>query len=266
MASEFPRPEDGPTVEVPKPTVWPMVLSLGVALLAAGVATSPAFLVLGGLIFVTGLAGWVGGLLHGRGHTEELMTAPAPAPVVGRPGGVEQLRPGMAGYRFRLPLKVHPISAGVKGGLAGGLVMPLPAFAWALLAGHSVWFPVNLLAGTLLPGVGDMSVAELEQFRPALLLIGVVIHAAMSLVVGLLYGVLLPTLPGRVVWQFVWGGLVAPLLWTGLNYGLMGVADPVLRAHVDWAWYAASQFVFGMVAAVVVVRSEQVAVAPAGGP
>jgi uncharacterized membrane protein YagU involved in acid resistance len=266
MSGEFLRPADGPTVEVPKPTIWPMVLSLGVALLAAGVATSPAFLVLGGLVFVAGLAGWVRGLLHGRGHTEELMTAPAPNPVVGRPGGVEQLHPGMPGYRFRLPVKIHPISAGVKGGLAGGLVMLLPAFAWAILSGHSVWLPVNLLAGTLLPGVDAASVAELDQFRPTLLLIGVVIHAAISLVVGLLYGVLLPTLPKGVVWQMVCGGLVVPLLWTGLSYGLMGVVNPLLRAHVDWVWYAVSQFVFGQVAAVVVVRSEQVAVAPAGGP
>jgi hypothetical protein len=266
MASELPRPGDGPTVETPKPTVWPVVLGLGISLLAAGVATSPAFLALGGLIFVAGLVGWIGSLLHGRGYAEELMTAPAPEPVAGRPGAVEQLHPGMPGNRFRLPLKVHPISAGVKGGLAGGLVMPLPAFAWALLAGHSIWFPVNLLAGTLLPGVGGMNVTELERFSATLLLIGVVIHAAMSLVVGLLYGVLLPTLPNRVVWQLVCGGAVVPLLWTGLCYGLMGVANPPLRTHVDWAWFAASQFVFGLAAAVVVVRTEQVAVAPAGGP
>ena len=30
----------------------------------------------------------------------------------------------MPGYRLRLPEKVHPISAGIKGGLVGGLVMP----------------------------------------------------------------------------------------------------------------------------------------------
>ena len=32
---------------MPRPTVAPMVLALGLALLAAGVATSPAFLVVG---------------------------------------------------------------------------------------------------------------------------------------------------------------------------------------------------------------------------
>jgi len=266
MAEELHRPEEGPNVEMPKPTIWPMVLGLGVTLLGAGVATSPAFLALGGVIFAAALVGWVGELLPGRGHAEEPMTAPSPEPVGARPGTVEQLRPGTPGYRFMLPLKVHPVSAGVKGGLLGGVVMPLPAFAWALLSGHSIWFPVNLLAGTLLPGLGGMNMAELEQLHPMLVLIGVVIHAVMSLVIGLLYGVLLPTIPQRVVWQMVCGGVLVPLIWTGLCYGLMSVANPALRANVDWAWFATSQFVFGLTAAAVVVRSEKVAVAPAGGP
>ena len=70
MAEELHRPEEGPNVEMPKPTIWPMVLGLGVTLLGAGVATSPAFLALGGVIFAAALIGWVGELLPGRGHAE----------------------------------------------------------------------------------------------------------------------------------------------------------------------------------------------------
>ena len=62
------------------------------------------------------------------------------------------------------------------------------------MSGHGIWYPVNLLAGMVLPGVDRMTVAELEQFRPSLLLLGIVIHAVMSVVLGLIYGVLLPTL------------------------------------------------------------------------
>ena len=40
---------------------------------------------------------------------------------------VQQLKPGVVGYRFQLPEKVHPISAGIKGGIVGGLLMPIPA-------------------------------------------------------------------------------------------------------------------------------------------
>ena len=77
----------------------------------------------------------------------------------------------MPGYRLRLPQAVHPISAGLKGGLVGGAVMPLPALLWGLLSGHGLWYPGNLLAGMVLPGVGRMSVAELEPFSASLLLV-----------------------------------------------------------------------------------------------
>jgi hypothetical protein len=73
----------------------------------------------------------------------------------------------------------------------------------------------------------------------------------------------LPPMPGPVAW----GGLVLPLVWTGVTYGLMGVVNPVLQDRVDWAWFIVSQFVFGVAAAVVVLRSEIVHIPPAGrGP
>jgi hypothetical protein len=189
---------------------------------------------------------------------------PLPELVVGRNGRVEQLKPGATGYRFRLPEKLHPISAGLKGGLVGGLVMPLPAIVWSLLNHHGIWFPVNLLSGMALPGVQGLSIAELQEFRLPLLLLGIVIHVMMSATVGLMYGVLLPTIPGKAHWHLVIGGIVIPLLWTGMSYGLMGVANRLLRRHVEWSWFALSQLVFGIVAAWVVIRSEQVSIAPVG--
>jgi hypothetical protein len=47
----------------------------------------------------------------------------------------------------------------------------------------------------------------------------------------------------------------------------MGVVNPVLQDRVDWVWFVVSQFVFGVTAAVVVLRSEMVHIPPAGrGP
>ena len=73
---------------MPRPTVAPLVLSLGLALLAAGVAFGLAFLVVGALILVTGLGIWVAELLPGRGHVHEPLVEPArrPKPVTGRAG------------------------------------------------------------------------------------------------------------------------------------------------------------------------------------
>jgi mono/diheme cytochrome c family protein len=265
MTHDHDKPHDGPTVEMPKPTIWPMVLSLGLTLIAAGVAFGPAYFAVGGLLFVVALVAWFGELMPGEGHEHEPVTAAA-APIEARPGTVEQLVPGAVGYRFRLPEKMHPVSSGLKGGLVGGLVMPIPALAWGLLSGHGLWFPVNLLAGTVLPGVdSNMTEDQLKAFSPLLLAIGVVMHVAMSATIGLAYWVVLPTLPiSTVRGQIIAGGVVLPLIWTGFSYGLMGVANPAMQHYVDWTWFAASQFVFGMAAAIVVVRSETVVVPPAG--
>jgi len=248
--------EPSEAVSLPAPTVAPVVLALGLALAAVGVATSVAFVLVGAVLLVCGLGMWVAQLVPGRGHVHEPLAAPTrrPQPVVARPGGVGQLHEGMPGYRLRLPTEVHPISAGIKGGIVGGLLMPIPAVAWSLLSGHGVWYPVNLIAGMALPGVGRMTLAEMEQFQPVLLVMGLVIHAIMSVTLGTIYGVLLPTLPS-VPRPITWGALLAPLLWTALSFGLMGVVNPLLKKGVDWPWFVASQFLFGVASASAILRA-----------
>ena len=56
---------------MPRPTVAPLVLSLGVALLAAGVVASIAFLVVGAVVFAWGVGLWVAQMVPGRGHFHE---------------------------------------------------------------------------------------------------------------------------------------------------------------------------------------------------
>ena len=193
---------DPETVEMPRATAWPIVLALGITLLGAGLVASVALSVVGAVLFVFGLGGWIGQLLPGRGHRHEAMVEPAlrPRPVDREGGRGDRLRPGVAGYRFQLPMKVHPISAGVKGGIVGGLVMPIPALAYGLLSGHGLWFPINLLAGMVVPGISGETLAQLEQFSAAALVLAIFIHATLSVTFGLLFGVVSPTLaadPGR---------------------------------------------------------------------
>jgi hypothetical protein len=263
MASEpqaLPQSEEAgkDAVEMPRPTAAPFVVAFGLTLLGAGVPLGLGFLVVGAVVLGAGLGLWIAQLLPGRGHAQETLKEPArrPLPVTGTPGTVEQLREGLPGYRLRLPQDVRPISAGIKGGIVGGAVMPLPALLWGLFSGHGPWYPVNLLAGMVLPGVGTMSVPELEEIHATPLVVGLVIHVVLSVVLGLIYGVLLPTLPSvpRLV---AWGGLLAPLLWTGIGYAAMGIVNPVLERGVSWPWFIASQFVFGIVAALVIMRSER---------
>jgi hypothetical protein len=142
----------------------------------------------------------------------------------------------------------------VKGGIVGGLVMPLPALAYGALSGHGIWYPVNLLAGMVLPGMDELTTEQLEPFNLVLLVVAVAIHAVMSAVVGLIYGVLMPTLPD-VPKPLAWGALLAPMLWTSVSFVLMGTVNPVLKQGVDWPWFIVSQFVFGVILASVVMRA-----------
>jgi hypothetical protein len=245
------------------------VLALGIGLLGMGLAINLALTVVGAVVFVAGLAGWIYQLLPGKGHAHEPLAGPEgrPRQVSAIPGTVEQLRAGVPGYRFRLPEKVHPISAGVKGGIVGGLVMPIPALAYGVFSGNGIWFPINLLAGTVLPAVDSMGEPELRQFSMVLLIVSSVIHAVFSVSFGLIYGVVLPTLPPIKGGPIIWGGVLMPLLWTGLSYGLMGIVNPALDQHVDWRWFLVSQLVYGLVMATVVYRSEKIHIPPAGrGP
>jgi hypothetical protein len=162
----------------------------------------------------------------------------------------------MPGYRLRLPERVHPISAGIKGGLVGGLAMPIPAMIYGVLSGHGIWMPINLLSGMVLPGVDQLSIAELEEFRPMLVVVGGCIHVCISLILGMIYGVLMPMLP-RVPNPVAWGALLMPIFWTAMSFAALGVFNPSIRARIDWPWFIVSQFIFGIVAALVFIRLEK---------
>src|SRR5207245_11360462 len=79
-----------------------------------------------------------------------------------------------------------------------------------------------------------------------------------SVLVGVLYAAMLPLLPRR---HLRWGGLLAPLLWSGLLWASLGVIDPALNARIAWTWFVASQIAFGITAGYVVASATPVATA-----
>ena len=50
----------------------------------------------------------------------------------------------------------------------------------------------------------------------------------------------------------LWGGVVAPLLWTGLLWATLELINPMLDARIDWRWFIASQVAFGLAAGCVI--------------
>jgi hypothetical protein len=130
------------------------------------------------------------------------------------------------------------------------------ALIYGLLAQGSLWYPINLLAGMAIPGMADLGVAQLRVFSLSALIIGTLAHGMISVLAGLLYAVILPMLPRR---HMLWGGFVAPLLWTGLIWAVLGIVNPVLNARIDWGWFIASQIAFGLAAGFVVSRAQPIA-------
>jgi hypothetical protein len=57
----------------------------------------------------------------------------------------------------------------------------------------------------------------------------------------------------------VLGGLIGPVLWSGLLYSTIELLNPLLASHINWFWFIASQIAFGVVAGLVVVRHNPVA-------
>ena len=88
-----------------------------------------------------------------------------------------------------------------------------------------------------------------------MLLIAIPIHLITSLLVGLLYGAMLPMLPRRPV---LLGGFIAPIMWTGLIHSILGIVKSVLNQRIDWLWFVFSQVGFGIVAGLVVSRQQRI--------
>ena len=105
------------------------------------------------------------------------------------------LRIGEEDHRARLPLEIYPYSAGIKGGIAGGFVMAALATFQGIVLHGSPWYTINLLAATGMASLATASAAYLAAFHLDAFLVALLIHAVVSLIVGLLYGVLLPMLP-----------------------------------------------------------------------
>ena len=158
------------------------------------------------------------------------------------------------------------ILAGLVGGAAGADLSCHSRDTLEPPAGHGTWYPVNVLAAMATHEDVPPTTDRAGILSRRLVHSRAVVHAILSLTFGLAFAIVLPRIP-PIPGPLAWGGLLMPLFWTALTYGMMGVVNPVLQKQVDWPWFVASQFVFGIVAAVVIVRSEEVYIPPAGeGP
>jgi hypothetical protein len=250
-----PEQKTGKVILVPASNGGPLVAAFGFALLFAGLLTHVMVSILGAITLIAGLIAWFREVLPREAHEAvaagpEELAAPQPRPRA------QRLEVGELGHRARLPLQIYPYSAGVRGGLVGGAAMAVLAILYGVIGHHSVWYPINLLAAAGSAQISAMSYGQLLDFSASGLILATVIHVAGSAMVGLLYGIALPMFPRRPI---LLGGILAPLFWSGLLYAELDIINPALRERIDWKWFMASQFVFGLVTGFVVNRHEPIA-------
>ena len=215
----------------------------------SGLVTSLSVSLLGAVLSLAGCIGWFREVFPYE-HEEVVPVVPEDIRITTERRVVELLPIGHH-MRAWLPVKTYPVSAGVKGGLAGSVAMAVLACAYGVLKAGSIWYPINLLAAVVYAESLKLGPGQLNSFHADSFAIALVLHIVVSALVGLLYGAMLPMFAHRPI---VLGGLIGPVLWSGLLYTMLGLLNPLLASHIDWPWFIASQVAFGIVAGLVVMR------------
>lgn len=237
------------TIHLPAPTAWPITMAFGATLCVLGLVTNLGVTVLGVILFVISAVGWFRQVLPHEAHEA--------IPVVVENIVIQTERPHVekvavaAHHREHYPFETYPVLSGIKGGIAGGFAMIPPALLYGYISHGSIWWPVNLLGGAGVAHWRDPSVADIAAFHWEGFFIACAIQAVVSILVGLLYGAMIPMLPRHPI---VLGGILAPVLWTGFIHSFLNTVNPVLDVNIDWKWFLVSQICFGLVAGWVVSR------------
>ena len=230
------------------PTAWPMVLALGVALIVSRYGyecgSQPSWPGIGALLVSAGFVQ----VLPAEAH-EIVEATEVPIEIASLRKSLERL-PVSPLHRKIIPVETFQFTTGLKGGIAGGIAMIVPATLFSVLKFHSLWYAMNLMAAGGFVELGQRKATHSSpSFICRALLAALGIHTVASLLVGLLYGAMLPMFPR---WPILTAGFIAPLLWTGLLAHSSTSSVPSSMQRIDWYWFVPSQFAFGLVCGFVV--------------
>jgi hypothetical protein len=243
-------------IQMPAPTFWPMVFAFGLTLLFAGTLTHWTISVVGIIILFRSAIGWWNNVIPHEEH-EEMPINPAlrPQPIMVEQRSVVRLQAGQFKHRVRIPEEVRPYSAGLWGGLAGATAMAVLACLYGLIAQHSIWYPVNLLAGMVIPDLGNASLEQLRAFHALPFVAALIGHGCLSILMGILYAVMLPMFPKYAPF---WAGILMPLFWSALVATTLNVLNPALNSRISWPWFVVCQLGYGLVGGYVIAHSTSI--------
>jgi hypothetical protein len=235
------------TIDLPASTPWPMILAFGLSLMITGMVTHWVISLLGLMLTLRSMFGWFFDVFPHEQH----ISVPIQARVIAISSTRttrEQL-PIAANHRKLLPIETFSVASGIRGGIIGGIAMIVPAALFGLIRYHSIWYAANLLAAGGFVSWADKSNAFLAEFHLQGLLAATAIHGLTSVLIGLLYGAMLPMFPWKPI---LTAGFIAPFMWTGILYSALGIISPILNERIDWLWFVISQIAFGLVCGFVV--------------
>ena len=108
------------------------------------------------------------------------------------------------------------------------------ALLYGLIAQHSIWYPVNLLAGVVIPNLGNASLEQLRAFNSVAFVAALIGHVILSCLVGIVYAVMLPMFPKYAPF---WAGILMPIFWSGLVATALNILNPALNDRISWPWF-----------------------------
>ncbi|WP_263376332.1 hypothetical protein [Granulicella aggregans] len=242
-----PHAPDTNVIQLPAPTAYPMVMSLGITLICAGLVTNIVIGILGLILTVWSAVGW---FLQVFPHEAHIPVAVEIEPIeISTTRTLGRRAPASEKPRLVIPVETFQITTGIKGGIAGGIAMTVPAGIFSLIKYHSFWYATNLLAAGGFVSWAGASDAFLSEFHLRGALAALVIHGLTSLLVGLLYGAMLPMFPR---WPILTAGVAAPVMFTVILHSGINVISPILNQRIDWFWFFISLIAFGLVCGYVV--------------
>jgi hypothetical protein len=160
-----------------------------------------------------------------------------------------------AAEELSVPAWVYPYRAGIIGGFLGGVAMIAVAVIYGLSSGRGVWLPVNLIGATM---VQELQIAPLEQlsaFNPIALIIGLTLHMALSIGLGFIFALVLPTFPGS---PLLWAIIIGPLLWALASVLILPLLNPVMAQNVDHLSFFVAHVVYSIVLGLWIARTPKV--------
>jgi membrane-associated protease RseP (regulator of RpoE activity) len=243
-------------IQLPAPTFWPIFFAFGITLLFAGTLTHWSVTLVGFVLAARAAVGWWLNVIPHEEH-EELPVDPLrrPAPILVESRSVVRLRAGEARHRVRIPEEIHPYSAGIWGGLAGGAAMAGLACLYGLIAQHSIWYPVNLMAGAVVPQIGLATAEQLRAFNSTAFLAALLGHVTLSMLVGIIYAVMMPMFPKYAPF---WAGILMPLFWSAVIAVTLNLLNPAMNGRINWTWFVVCQLGYGLVAGYFIARSTSI--------